>query len=175
MREDRSDPAWELNKKGRLREKTEPNTKMKNVIRHDSGKLAAFLCAVLLALLSVLPCALRVSATSADSASASPAATGNTPEASATLPMGEMTGGSPSATGTMPDGEHSGNVDQGSDGEIGDETSAPAATSAPIPAATTVADDTEGTRGGVIAAIIAVIVVVAVILIVIAVMPKKKP
>ena len=92
--------------------------------------------------------------------------------------------------GIMDDGDYSGNVDQGSDGEVGDD-SAPMGDSSATDtslggvisdvssdmAAGTGASDTDAedndAAGGIIGAIIAIIVVVVVIIAVIALMPKK--
>lgn len=142
---------------------------------------AAVLLAALLTFLSALPAVLAASVT-------------NVPNSSDRLPENDFNSGesnqSPGmdGTGEVPGAENSGNVDQGSDGEIGSGDSAPSSdggsqTAAPTgtaaqtgtaaPTGTAAADD-DGTRGGVVAAIIAIVVVVAVILIVIALMPKKR-
>ena len=76
--------------------------------------------------------------------------------------------------------EYSGNVDQGSDGIIGNESepSGDGTTARPgimttAPGADTTGESDGSTAGGIIGAIIAVAVVVAVIVLVIALMPKK--
>ena len=76
--------------------------------------------------------------------------------------------------------EYSGNVDQGSDGIIGNEsdpagdgTTARPGIMTTAPGAETTGESDGSTAGGIIGAIIAVAVVVAVIVLVIALMPKK--